>query len=126
MCLAFAAALILPAFAEAAAAPPRDVQFTMPLEFIGEWNQTLSDCGTGGNDSRLRVSANSVRFYESGGPIKAVVRRGAFEIMFITELSGEGQSWLAAHRLILSSDGTYVTAPSDAGSALVRYRCPSR
>lgn len=58
--------------------------------------------------------------------MKAMVRRGAFEIMFMTELSGEGQNWLATHRLILNSDGAYVTAPAISGPALVRYRCPPR
>lgn len=111
----------------AAPAPlPRDVQFTMPAGFQGEWNENRAHCGTGLNDSRLRITADWVRFYESGGPVKAVVRRGAFEIMFIAELSGEGQSWLVAHRLILSSDGTYITAAADSGPDLVRYRCPSK
>lgn len=124
------AAIILTAYATslapARAAPPapRDVQFTMPPGFQGEWNEKLEHCGTGLNDSRLRITATTVRFYESGGPVKAVVRRGSFEIMFIAELSGEGQSWLAAHRLILSSDGRYVTAPGEAGPDPVRYRCP--
>jgi hypothetical protein len=110
----------------AAPAPvPGDVQFTMPAGFQGEWNENLEH-GTGLNDSRLRITATTIRFYESGGPVKAVVRRGSFEIMLITELSGEGQSWLAAHRLILSSDGSYLTAPSEEGRDLVRYRCPRK
>lgn len=119
-------AIVAGVASSAAAAPPADVQFTMPPAFQGEWNENPAHCGTGLNDSRLRITATTVRFYESGGPVKAVVRRGAFEIMFIAELSGEGQSWLAAHRLILSSDGLYITAPSDEGAALVRYRCPPK
>ena len=124
--LAAVAALAANAALAAPAPVPRDVQFAMPPEFQGEWNEDRQHCGTGLNDSRLRITATTVRFYESGGPVKAVVRRGAFEIMFIAELSGEGQSWLAAHRLILSSDGSYIMVPSDEGPDLVRYRCPRR
>lgn len=123
---ALMAALTANAALAAPAPIPRDVQFTMPPEFLGEWNENRQHCGTGLNDSRLRITATAVRFYESGGPVKAVVRRGAFEIMFIAELSGEGQSWLTAHRLILSSDGSYVTAPGDEGPNLVRYRCRAK
>lgn len=70
---------------------PRDVQFTMPSEFLGEWNENPEHCGTGLNDSHLRITTSTVRFYESGGPVKVVVRRDAFEIMFIAELSGRGK-----------------------------------
>jgi hypothetical protein len=107
------AALAANAALAAPAPVPRDVQFTMPPAFEGEWNENREHCGTGLNDSRLRITATTVRFYESGGPVKAVVRRGAFEIMFIT-----------AHRLILSSDGSYITVPGNEGPDLVRYRCP--
>jgi hypothetical protein len=116
----------MPCNAAAAAGVPPDVQFTVPLEFQGEWNKDVRRCGAGADDSRLRITATTVRFYESGGPIKVVVRRGAREIMFIVELSGEGETWLDAQRLILSADGSSVTAPSDAGPALVRRRCPRK
>jgi hypothetical protein len=99
----------------------------MPAGFQGEWNEKREHCGTGLNDSRLRITGTTIRYYESGGPVKAVVRRGSFEIVFVAELSGEGQSWLASEHFILSSDGGYITRPSEGGgSDLVRYRCPIR
>ena len=97
----------------------------MPLEFQGEWNKDVRRCGAGADDSRLRITATTVRFYESGGPVKVVVRR-AREVMFIVELSGEGETWLDAQRLILSADGSALTAPSDTGPELVRHRCPRK
>ncbi len=111
--------------ASASAVPtPPDVQFTMPAEFQGEWNANPQHCGTGFNDSRLRIAATTLRFYESGGPVKAVVRRGSFEVIVVVELSGEGQSWLASHRFVLSSDGSYINSPGDDRSNFIRYRCP--
>lgn len=111
--------------ASAASVPtPGDVQFTMPAEFQGEWNGNLEHCRTGLNDSRLRIAATALEFYESGGPVKAVVRRGSFEIIVVAELSGEGQSWLASNHFILSSDSSYIISRGAGGSDLIRYRCP--
>jgi len=100
-----------------------DLQRTVPPRFQGEWNSNLVDCGTGLNDSRLRISANRIRFYESGGPTKAVVTEGEFDLALISELSGEGQTWLSYNLFRLSADHTYLTDVSN-DSTLVRYRCP--
>lgn len=67
--LAAVAALAANAAHAAPAPVPRDVQFTMPAAFQGEWNENREHCGTGLNDSRLRITATTVLFYESGGPV---------------------------------------------------------
>ena len=100
-------------------------QNTVPIRFVGEWNTNLQECGTDLNDSRLRISSNKIRFHESGGPIRAIVTQGDFELVLITELSGEGETWLASNHFRLSADHTYLTDVSN-GSTMVRYRCPAK
>ncbi len=114
-------ALILALVAGGATAA--DLQRTVPPRFQGEWNSNLEHCGTGLNDSRLRISANRIRFYESGGPAKAVVTQGEFDLALISELSGEGQTWLSYNLFRLSADHTYMTDVTGE-SKFVRYRCP--
>ncbi len=104
------------------AATAAERQHAVPSSFQGEWNANLEHCGTDPNDS-LRVSADSIRFYESGGPIRAVVTQGAFEMALIAELSGEGETWLSYQHFRLSADHTYLTDVTD-DSEFVRYRCP--
>ena len=114
-------ALILALVAGGATAA--ESQRTVPPRFQGEWNSNLEDCGTDLNDSRLRISANRIRFYESGGPTKAVVTQGAFDLALISELSGEGETWLSYNLFRLSEDHTYMTDVTGE-SKFVRYRCP--
>ena len=101
-----------------------DRQDTVPARFQGEWNVDLEHCGTGLNDSRLRINADRIRFYESGGPIRAVVTQGEFDLAIIAELSGEGQVWLSYKHFRLSSDHTYLLDVTDPDSEMIRYRCP--
>lgn len=102
-----------PAAARADAIPPR---------FHGEWNRVLSDCGTGRNDSRLTLSADRVRFYESSGQVTSVTRYGADEIGITVEMAGEGERWTAQYRFRLSPDGrSFIDVGNDAGPT--RYRC---
>lgn len=108
----------------AGSAMAAEQQRTVPARFQGEWNENLEHCGTGLNDSRLRISADRIRFYESGGPILAVVTQGEFDLAVIAELSGEGQTWLSYTHFRLSADHTYLTNISDNESSLVRYHCP--
>jgi hypothetical protein len=65
-----------------------------------------------------------IRFYESRGSIKAVVTQGQSDLALITELSGEGDTWLYNH-FRLSPDLKSLTDVTDATgeSKLVRYRC---
>jgi len=111
--------------APVSAAPDHARRDVVPVRFRGEWNANLEDCGTGLNDSRLRITADRIQFYESGGPIKAVSGRGEFEISIIAELAGEGAAWDAVHRFRLSSDHKTLIDVTG-GDEFVRYRCPGR
>ena len=101
-------------------------QRTIPDRFVGEWNARLKHCGTDLDDSRLRITADGIRFHESGGPVRAVVTQGEFDLALIVELSGEGSTWLAFEHFKLSADHTHLTDVTDNDSGLVRYRCPKK
>lgn len=98
---------------------------TVPAAFRGEWNERLEDCGTGNNESRLRIGAREVRFYESGGQVRGAFLNGPYEIIIVLDMSGEGQTWLASHQFTLASDGSHLSSRSEDGSLFTRYRCPS-
>jgi hypothetical protein len=105
----------------AAQAQTPDERF-IPDPWLGEWNENLEDCGTGNNDSRLRIEANRVLFYEGGGMVRGAFLHGPFEIVVVLDMTGEGQTWIAAHHFIMSASGHYISTDGD--DPLVRYRCP--
>lgn len=113
--------LLLPSLAVAAELVP-----AIPTQFRGEWNTDLSVCGTGDNESALSIKANSIEFYESDGPLKAIVVHGRYEVALIAELSGEGETWLATHEFRLSPGMDKLIADYGSGDEYVRFRCPMR
>jgi hypothetical protein len=94
----------------------------VPIQYLGEWNANLSDCGIRQNDSTLRIKKNQIIYYESNGLIKALVSRGRHEIALILELTGEGEAWIATEHFKLSPDEDKLISTED---EFVRYRCPS-
>jgi len=114
--------ILLSMFTGACLAAPSTT--SVPRAFQGEWNMRAADCGTSLNDSVLRLHAGKVGYFESTGPVRAVVARGR-ELALIAELSGEGETRLHVAQFRLSRDGRTLT---DVGSAppLVRHRCPAR
>lgn len=103
-----------------------DLVSTVPDRFLGEWNASLSDCGTDKNDSRLLIGKDHITYWESDGPIKAVVSEGRYEIALILHLSGEGETWIATEHFKLSQDGRELTSVNLPGDGFVRRRCPKR
>ena len=116
-----AALALLPATVAAA-----DLVPAVPSQFVGEWNARVADCRTGENDSALRIKKNQIEYYESDGPIKAVVSHGHYEIALILELSGEGQTWITTEHFKLSPGENKLTSINHPGDGFVRYRCPSK
>ncbi len=98
----------------------------VPDSFIGHWAGSATSCDSDADDLILRIGARRISYWESEGPIKAVVTHGDNEIALIAELSGEGETWLATARFKLSSDGRKLiddtTVP---GQEIVRYKCPN-
>jgi len=99
---------------------------SVPTRFLGEWSAGTRACGAGWDDSMLVIKPRHITYWGSAGPIKAVVTRGPREIMLISELSGEGETWLGASHFTLSADGNALTSVDRADKPFVRYRCPAR
>lgn len=117
---------IIPLLLVSAHATSADVIPAVPDGFVGEWNASLSDCGTDKNDSRLVIGKNHITFWESDGPVKAVVSEGRYEIALILHLSGEGETWITTEHFKLSLDGEELTSVNLPGEGFVRRRCPKR
>lgn len=120
---AFVLATLLSATPMAAAAERLD---QIPAAFQGRWMAQLRQCQAGPTDeSWLRIEAARLSFYESSGPVRAVVARGSAEIAVIVELSGEGSSWLEPLRLRLDSTGQRLEVESlGVEGSMGRLRCP--
>ena len=96
-----------------------DVVGTIPARFRGEWNTDTAACGSGSNDSRLVIAADTIRFYESSGPVQSASADDN-ELTVVVRLTGEGETRDATYRFRLSADGRTLT---DADSGLARQRC---
>lgn len=108
------------AAANAPAEPPAEDVAAIPAAFRGEWNGDLAACGSGRSESRLRIEADRVRFYESSGEVTGVRAEGERSVVVTARYTGEGDSWDRTDRLELSDDGRELRV----GDAPVRYRCP--
>ena len=92
---------------------------SIPARFHGEWNSDAAGCGSGSNDSRLVIAADTIRFYESSGPVQSASVDDN-ELTVVARLTGEGETRDATYRFRLSADGGTLT---DADSGLARQRC---
>jgi hypothetical protein len=100
------------------AAPPQDPH-TIPAAFHGEWNAQLEHCGTGLNDSAMRIEPRVMRFYESRGDVIRVTRNGERSVSVEANFQGEGETWTETVRLTLSPEDGRLTTGEDAP----RLRC---
>ena len=97
----------------------------VPAQFVGYWAGSPELCGSDSDDLILHISEKHISYWESNGPIRAVVTRGSNEIALIAELSGEGETWLATASFTLSTDGRrLLDSTTVPGQTVVRYRCP--
>ncbi|MCW8965429.1 MAG: hypothetical protein OQK82_01890 [Candidatus Pacearchaeota archaeon] len=97
---------------------------SVPVEFQGKWSSELKYCNTD-NVNNLKIQKNQIEFWESDGPILAVVTRENNEVAFIAELTGEGDQWLSFTHFALSSNKSKLTDITDPyqKNKLVRLRC---
>lgn len=98
----------------------------VPARFLGEWSADIKSCGSDVDDFVLVIKPRHIAFWESSGPIKAVVANGPREIMLIAEVSGEGFIWLSNSHFTLSADGNALTAIDRTDNEFIRFRCPAR
>ena len=96
----------------------------VPDSFVGHWAGSPSACDSEFDDLRLHISSEHISYWESEGPILAVVVRGR-ELALISELSGEGRTWLATSKFTISAHGGLLSDSYSApGQRIVRYKCP--
>lgn len=102
--------------ADAKKLPPSDN--TIPAAFIGEWNTNTGACGTGNNDSHLRISARQIRFYESDADVRSVTILSQRAIKVNASFAGEGQTWNDQVEFVLSRSGDDLSS-----GEITRHRC---
>ena len=105
--------------------------FELPREYWGEYNEVLADCGTGNNDTRLRISWNTVQFYESMGEVQEILRQQDSSVVVVAKHSGEGQTWQSVYQLRLSGDGETLTVSHPQTIEMDQFnsdrrRCPAK
>ncbi len=91
----------------------------IPAAFRGSWNEKLVDCGTGLNDTALKVEARRVRFYESDADVRRVRVENARTLTVAASFAGEGETWNDAVKMVLSRSGNDLTI-----DGFTRHRCP--
>ncbi|MDQ4087900.1 MAG: hypothetical protein M3177_07830 [Pseudomonadota bacterium] len=107
------------AAADPAPPPPAEEPGIIPATFHGEWNRELAHCGTGLNDSALRIEPRAMRFYESRGDVIRVRRTGERSVSVEASFQGEGESWTETVRLTLSPRSDQLSVGQDR----MRRRC---
>lgn len=108
----------------ACAQPDRGESHLVPAAFRGEWNADVAACGTGSSESTLRIGADSIWGYESGGRLTDISRRGDAEFTATAHLSGEGEEWSTRIHLALSADGNTLKVLGPGSRGFSRQRCP--
>jgi hypothetical protein len=112
-----------------AAAAQEHKPFEIPKAYWGEYKERIEDCGTENSESHLRVSGDTVRFFESTSSINSLLHHKDGSVTIFASSSGEGESWLSIFHLSLSADGrsltlTYPQASDEEQRSVVRMRCP--
>jgi hypothetical protein len=111
------------AAATAAASGSAAAAATIPPNFRGEWNSSLADCGTGRNDTGLRVAPDRVVFPRGTATVRGVEQHAEDELSVMLEQSGERETTRWERRWRLADEGEILEDMTDA-SGLVRHRCP--
>jgi len=94
----------------------------IPSQFQGRWSE---NCEDDESTSNLVIEPSYIYYYESSGPIRAVVKQGEFEVALISELSGEGEVWLSFTKFRLTGGNANLIDVTDDEQHFVRYRCRS-
>ena len=94
---------------------------TVPAAFHGVWAATMKDCDKPA-ETRLEITAERLRFYESSGPVASVEASRPDEILIIVALTGEGATSQRSFRYRLLGEGDRLF---DVRNGLERARCPT-
>lgn len=99
-------------------ATPRAQSSGMPAAYHGEWDRRREDCGVAGSETRVRIEANRILFYESVGAVLDVAGAPP-RIVVRAHYEGEGERWENSRTFTLSADGQTLNA-----EGMIRVRCP--
>lgn len=132
-CWATKLALVPLSLASAAAAQTisRDEPLLeIPRHFWGEYNEDLAACGTGSNESRLRISWDTVQFYESVGELQEMIRLSDNSMIIVANHISEGERFTKTYQLQLSPNGQILKVRSTQdldtnATEFDRFRCPA-
>jgi len=94
---------------------------TFPVSFQGRWDADQAACKLDSSDMRLTIEEKALRFWESGGEVKAVTVATPDDITAQVAMSGEGEQWDKTLHMVLSNGGNTLTI--DDGKTGVRVRC---
>ncbi|NJO56639.1 MAG: hypothetical protein HC834_10260 [Rhodospirillales bacterium] len=96
----------------------------IPDRFLGEWRAVSNACADPAGETWMRISSDRIAFYESEGPVIAVVADGKETLTVTIELSGEGEVWELSRRFRLSEDQKILSDISEDSDGFDRHRCP--
>jgi hypothetical protein len=103
-------------------APPAATLTEVPARFVGQWEQTVADCGAGGAWS-VTVTPTQVKFPDSTITVTGVALDGAHAARVDGKFASADAQWDGAVRLELADSGKELNVVN--GSQLEpRVKCP--
>ncbi|MBN9787284.1 hypothetical protein DMP17_01565 [Pseudonocardia sp. TMWB2A] len=90
----------------------------LPKALEGAWAINAADCARGSGETRIRVGARQVIFYEAQAKVKKVEQAGDVTIADM-DISAEGQASVAEHKFSLADGGK--TLVYERGGEVYRY-----
>ena len=105
--------------------PPSGMTMLIPAEFQGVWDADMKACAAAASDMRSYIGTYRMRFADSVGVVRRVIRRGNKSITMIVSFRSDGDPWQGQIALALSSSGKELTV-SFPENRLTRVRCPER
>lgn len=103
-------------------APPVATLREVPVQFVGQWEQSLEDCAAGGAWS-VAVTPNEVRFPDSTIAVTGVAPDGDDAARVDGKFRSADAEWDGAVRLELGAGGKELSVVN--GSQLApRVKCP--
>jgi len=110
------------------AAPPSGTSKKLeaiPLQFHGTWDADADACKLVASDMRYYIGPSGMRFGDSVGTVRRVIRRERQSITVDASFLSDGDPWDGWVRLSLSSAGDELTVEAGETRA-TRHRCRSR
>jgi hypothetical protein len=115
--------------AAAPAAPAKELfavtagQKTFPAPFIGTWDARAERCGEKRSDARLKITATTMTFWESGADVTAITPVATNVIDVDGKFAGELEQWDRRLRMELAGEAdTLIITSGD--QSFTRVKCP--